>query len=128
MEVNGVDFPADGFKTDALSDESFSDKARASSPADLPITPNPANLVTGRVVPFWQTAGKRRRAFPVPLRGCFLSQSLVRTKLVVTSQPEGGPMLLAPPRLGRRPGGFPLQDAMKLFVRSIILRSSWPGE
>ena len=93
-EVNGINSSTQLPQCNALLHESFSYESLSAFPANLSIAPYLAHVVVPRVFVPPKCSGKTSSTFPIEPDRSFLSQRLVRTKVVVATQPDCGAMLL----------------------------------
>src|ERR1043166_5854819 len=113
-------------EADRISYQCLSDKSFASAPLDLSFAPHSTPLPTLRVLQHY-LAGPRR---PPTIHFCWhpLSQSLVRTNLVVSPSPSIGSSLLSSRVARSQSCRLGLQQPMHLFVPSVLFGMSWSYE
>src|SRR5579862_1350090 len=111
-----------------MTDECFADKSFASSPTDLAVAANLANLIVLWISDFGQTRRECSLIFAVPFGRHGLSQGFVGTQTIVTAQPGCRAMLLPAPGASRRLSSFLLHHSMELFVCAIVLGAGWSGK
>ena len=127
-KINGVNSSLQLLQSNALADESFPDKPLPAFPTNLAIAANLTRQIVPGILLSRKLDPPSKSAFAIQSRRGLLSQCLVRSMMVVASQPESGSMLLATRSVCGRGSGFSLHDSMKLFVRTVVLGMGRSGE
>ena len=125
-KINRVNSWANASQSDPLTNEGLSDESPATAPPNFSVASDAPHHTTAAIVYLRQGFWKSPWTFSIQLAGCHLSQGLVGTHLIVALQPDCRAMLLPSSRPSCGSGRFSLQDPMKLFVRSIVLRTTGP--
>jgi hypothetical protein len=124
-EVYGMNASAQLLQCNALLHKSFSNESPSPFPANFSVASDLAHLVVLWILGQRKCIGKTSPTFAIEPNRSFLSQRLVRTEVVVATQPEGGPMLLPTTGLRRKMSSLFFHHTMKLFVRTVVLGTGW---
>jgi hypothetical protein len=116
----------DGLESHLVSNKGFPDEALSTSPPDLTVASNPPELPMARITQ--PRLPHPSRPGPIDFPGRPLTQSFVRTNLVVIVDPSIDAPLLGPRILGGWLGCLGFEHPMHLLVPAILFGMTWRYE